>query len=74
MQIYVQGTKAGINGALNQGMRVIGTEYTIDGEYCRELDDNLPNGTVVKFFKKRVGGTPVASAYGTWSSAKKRVL
>jgi hypothetical protein len=74
MQIYVQGSKSAINGVLNQGYRVIGTEYTFEGSRCRSLDDSLPNGTVIKFFANRDSrGTPIAKGYGTWNSKKGRV-
>ena len=70
--IYIQGTKSAINGALNEGRRIIGTIYTLFDERCEELAA-MPSGTVIKFWVKKVNGTPIAKAYGTWDASKKRI-
>jgi hypothetical protein len=63
MQIYIQGNKKSTNEKLAAKKPVFGDEFVMFN--CTTHDVTaVPNGTVVKFFDKYVGGSPYAKSYG----------
>lgn len=74
MQVYVQGaSKKALNEKITNNERVAATEYDMFSTNNCILND-LPTGTVVKVYKKIVGGNPYATAYGTWNKEKNKII
>jgi hypothetical protein len=76
MTIYVQAkSKAEINRRLEEGHTVVGTEYKLRDERRIPLGEAVPDGTVIKVFRKYDPfGTPYAQAYGRWNAKAGRVI
>ena len=71
MELYIQAqSKKAINEAIANGHRIIGTNYSIFGGGGTYVLNECPAQTIVKVFKKYVGGQPYATAYGTWNGKK----
>lgn len=72
MKVYVNASsKRAVNETLAKGLKVSGYNYSIfggGGNY--DLDENLPQGTVVAIYSKIKDGNPVAKSWGTWDGKK----
>jgi hypothetical protein len=71
--IYIRGTKKAANEQLAAGKQMYGIEYSLYAETDRLLTA-MPDGTVIKFWTKRAGGTPIAASYGNWRPAKNKIV
>lgn len=69
---YVHGTKKSANESIKLGMPVTGIEYKL-GDTAQEDITKQPQMCVVKFWKKKVGDSPVAISYGNWDPQKRKI-
>ena len=70
MQVYIQGnSKAAINRDITDGKDIVAKEISMFQTIEHSFKD-LPDGTVVKIFKKYVGGNPYANSYGQVKNGK----
>ena len=74
MQVYIEGTKKGVNEQLKAGTNPQFTEFNMfnpSGYETRHSFADLPVGTVVKFWLKLDPyGTPIAKSYGQVKGGK----
>jgi hypothetical protein len=68
--VYIQGTKKEANLKLVTSKPVSGLKFGLSGPRVVYLDD-MPGGTVIKFYEKMIQGNPYAVAYGQWDKAKR---
>ena len=70
--VYIKGTKKQANEQLASGGIVRAVKYDLEGSTCVSLYE-MPDGTVVKFWEKVSGGSPIAKSYGNWRPAKNKI-
>ncbi len=70
--VYIKGTKKQANERLAAGQQIWGVEYNMYEGQSRLLT-TMPDGTVIKFWEKMSGGSPIAKSYGNWRPAKNKV-
>jgi hypothetical protein len=72
MKLYVKAqSKKHINERILAGQTVYGENFSMfGGGGAYALDSSLPAGTIIAVFQKTVGGSPYATAFGTWSGSK----
>lgn len=69
---YVQGTKKATNQRIEDGLTILAVCHSMMNPHTKPLTE-LKHGDVIKFWEKKVGGSPYAKAYGNWDSKKGRV-
>ena len=76
LKLYVKAaSKKEINEKLAAKKPVYGNDYSMfDNQGTIELNETLPNGTVITVYDKFSGGNPVGKAYGTWNAKKNKVM
>lgn len=65
-------TKKSINESIAAGDTVLATNYKMGQETTKDIR-KLNDGDVIKVYKKELGGSPYAHAYGNWSVKKQKV-
>ena len=71
--IYIKGSKKQANERLAKGEQVYGVQYEMFNCSDRLLN-TMPDGTVIKFWEKMSGGSPIAKSYGNWRPAKNKIV
>ena len=71
--VYIKGTKKQANERLAAGQQVWGVEFNMYEDQSRLLT-TMPDGTVIKFWEKMSGGSPVAKSSGTWLPGKGKIV
>ncbi len=70
--LYIKGTKKEANEVLALGGQVHGYAYTPFDCVAHNLR-MCADGTVIKFWLKKMGGSPIAKSYGVWAAKKGRI-
>ena len=71
--IYIYGTKRRANERLAMGEDIVCENYSLFGGPDHATIRPYPDGTVVKFFTKTVGGSPYVVSYGNWRPARNKI-
>lgn len=71
--IYVcADSKADLNRRIATDDTIKGRIYSVQGVTFENLRA-MPTGTIVKVYRKIVGGSPVVKSVGTWNALTRRV-
>lgn len=70
MKLYVNGTKKAANEMIVKGQSIYGVNYSIFGGEGTYSVTEAPIGTIIAFYKKMSGGSPVAQSWGNWDGKK----
>jgi hypothetical protein len=62
-------SKKAINEQLKGHYPVMAERFDINGREVVALKD-MPKGTCVKVYEKKINGNPYAKSYGTWDGVK----
>jgi len=71
--VYIKGSKKQANEKLAAGQEVSCQSFSMFGDNYSRLSA-CPDGTVIKFYDKLVGGSPYAKSYGNWRPAKRKIV
>lgn len=71
--VYIKGSKKMANLQLADGQKLFGLKFDLYGSERVSLA-SMPDGTVIKFYDKFVGGNPYAKAYGNWRPARNKIV
>lgn len=66
---YIHGSKASTKDAIRNGVPVYGENFSLFGGE-RLPWEKIPNGSVIKFYTKMIGGSPYAKSYGQKKDGK----
>lgn len=66
-------SKKEINERLAKGDAIRAVNHKLGEETTKDIRE-LNDGDVIKVYKKELGGSPYAHAYGNWSVKKQKVM
>jgi hypothetical protein len=72
MKVYVKAnSKADLKRRLDSGESISGYNYSMfGGGGSYDLDESLPDGTVIAIYSQMSMGNPVGKSWGTWENGK----
>jgi hypothetical protein len=71
---YIRGTKKFINEQAKLQNSIPAVEYTPHDTHSIPDIRKIKEPVTVKFWKNRIGGTPIAQSYGVWEPTKNKIV